>query len=180
MYKNNVFKLKTIFLTIVLIIIIWIVSILLKEYFIFNRNSKIKVKDYEIYYTVDSVLDEYINNLGAIFNNELNDDCFTFSSYISKDKIREILEKYEINVYSYEINLKEVYDMGFDTYRCEYELVYSSEVGGDYYIENVSEEYRKKSPVTYNNEVILKLNRNKGKYKVLYNKFDLGGEYYEK
>ncbi|MDO4282642.1 MAG: hypothetical protein Q4D02_03320 [Clostridia bacterium] len=176
---NNKYIKASIITFIVLVFTYNILMYVRDNYYFGKRDSNVDVNDYETYFNLYNAIDSYINNLAL-------EDCYTNmktatigSAVILKNDIDRIKDIYEVDKYEYELELTDMKYLEKDTYKCKYTFSYEAEIGGVGEEINVDKDF--KPSVIYENEIILKINREMNAYKVISNKIDLGGgNFYEK
>jgi len=176
----NIRKKVLIFLIVLFIIVFEITVISVKlNYFNITNRENLAIKDYNEKYIIESIVDSYLSLLSNSFENYNEaSNVFTEGAKISKKDIKKILQEYDFKNYSYLLNIESIVKTSHDQYNIKYSLIYESEALADGYVEGGINQ-KDISEKLYNNEVIISVRGDK--YKVLYNKIDLGGgNYYEK
>lgn len=176
--KNSII----IFMIIVAICIIECIAIWVKFNIFQIENGNHKIATYEEKYMLETILDNYIDNLAYARENYKNfSKAFNMKSHIPTKELENIIDIYELEYYTFEITILDAIKLSDNQFRIKYSLKNTTEAlsdgsdGIDVKTGEVKEE------VEYVNEIIIDVNKEKKAYKVLYNKFDLGkGEYYEK
>lgn len=174
----------------IVLILLIVLAILILEYIVIwtklnyfqIENGNETIKTYEEKYIVETILFSYIDDLSYAKDNYKEfSNVFNMKSNISKDDIKKIVDIYELEYYSFEVTIVDIVKLSDNQFKCKYSLKNTTESlvdgtdGTDVKTGEVKEE------VEYFNEIIIDVNIEKNAYKVLYNKFDLGGgEYYEK
>lgn len=158
-------------LTVLLYICLVFATNYLKNDFILQRQGTL-VHDSNIYYNLKGIIDDYVTILSSNENYKVFKTALLKPDNFSREEFEELVDSYDIfNVYT-----KEIYSLGNNTYRCNYTLIQDTEqVEGFINYEDMLDEN------IYNNTIVIKVNKEFNKYKVLYNKFELsGGKVYEK
>lgn len=164
------------------IVIIEFAAIWIKLNFFQIEKGNNKISTYDEKYIVELIVNEYIYDLSHASNNYENfSKAFNMKSHISEKDIIDIIDLYELEYYTFEIDILDAIKLSDNQFKVKYSLKNTTEAlidGSDGVDVKTGQP---KLEVEYINEIIIDVNYDKKAYKVLYNKFDLGkGEYYEK
>lgn len=125
------------------------------------------VKDYNTFFTAENIINVYQK---YIIEDNIKNIEYISDKHLSLNQYKKMKEKVNLNILK--VDLKYVYLIDKDTYRCEFNLVPNYEETSDA-SEEIKEELKKYENGINNNYMAIKIDTEKKQFKVLNSKFNI-------